>query len=130
MESGEVGESERETGSRGRTRRPGNYVSGRPFVRLQSATAQILKETGGFFRQASTNARRGTTGHGRNPGAEGAERTRYKRETISRSMNEEQDSERGKNGERERGKKAESRCSDEYLRPTFIFIRVENTWRT
>lgn len=39
-------------GSKGCTRRAGNYVSGRPFVRLQSTTAQVLRETGAFLQRA------------------------------------------------------------------------------
>ncbi|EFN73044.1 hypothetical protein EAG_11337 [Camponotus floridanus] len=46
-------------GSRGCTRRAGNYVSGRPFVRLQSTTAQVLRETGAFLQRA----RREEKGH-------------------------------------------------------------------
>lgn len=47
-EGGWVGEGE---GSRGCTRRAGNYVSGRPFVRLQSTTARSWEEPALSFRE-------------------------------------------------------------------------------
>lgn len=46
-------------------RRAGNYVSGRPFVRLQSATAQVLREADGLLRKASANAGKGRQGTSR-----------------------------------------------------------------
>lgn len=49
----------------GRTRRAGNYVSGRPFVRLQSTRGPGLERDRRFLQRTSTNAAKRPAGQSR-----------------------------------------------------------------
>lgn len=53
----------REGVGRPHQRRAGNYVSGHPFVRLQSATAQVLREADGSFGRRVQTREKAATGH-------------------------------------------------------------------
>ncbi|KAL0132908.1 hypothetical protein PUN28_000560 [Cardiocondyla obscurior] len=92
-----------------RERRAGNYVSGRPFVRLQSAAVGILRETDGFFgRQVQT---RGKADRARAQGQEkGSGRNRRKKGRGSLAT--------GSRTEHRGLEKSWSRR----IHPTFVFI--------